>query len=298
VSPRPIPRRHVLSGAAALAAGALFPGRVRAQPALDGLAEAFAAIEARAGGRLGVAVIETGNGATAGHRTDERFALCSTFKLLLAAAVLKQVELGRDSLDRRIPFTADQLVHHSPVTGRHAGGAGLTLEELCAAAVTVSDNTAGNLLLVAAGGPPGLTAFVRALGDSVTRFDRIEPDLNEATPGDPRDTTSPAAMAADVAALVLGDALAPDSRERLKGWLLATTTGADRLAAGLPDGWRLAHKTGTGGHGSTNDVGVLWPPQDRPPVVVAAYLTESVAPLAERTAALAAVAEAVAAAIG
>jgi beta-lactamase class A len=182
------------------------------------------------------------------------------------------------------------------VTEKHTAD-GMTLAELCDAAVTLSDNTAGNLLLAALGGPAGITAFARSLGDPVTRLDRIEPELNEAKPGDPRDTTSPAAMTANLRALVLGDALSAASRAQLTAWLAANKTGDTRLRAQLPAGWRVGDKTGTGGNGSNNDVGVLWPP-GRAPIVVSAYLTETAVPPEQRNAAIAAVGQAVAEALG
>lgn len=171
----------------------------------------------------------------------------------------------------------------------------MTVAELCEAAITLSDNTAGNLMLGMLGGPPGVTAFARALGDPLTRLDRTEPTLNEAVPGDPRDTTTPAAMAEDLRKLMFGGALAKASSEQLKAWLLANKTGDARLRARLPAGWRVGDKTGSGERGSTNDVGILWPP-DAAPLIVAAYLTQTAASMNERNEALAAVGEAVAAA--
>jgi beta-lactamase class A len=167
------------------------------------------------------------------------------------------------------------------------------LAELCEAAMVVSDNTAGNLLLANLGGPAGLTAFVRSLGDQTTRLDRIEPELNEALPGDPRDTTSPAAMLENIRRLVLGDALSPASRQQLTVWLLGNKTGDTRLRARLPNGWRVGDKTGIGERGTTNDVGLFWPPR-RDPVIVAAYLTGSPASTEQRNGMIAAVGEAVA----
>ena len=164
----------------------------------------------------------------------------------------------------------------------------MTLAELCEAAITLSDNTAGNLLLASFGGPAGLTAFVRALGDEMTRLDRIEPELNEATPGDPRDTTTPAAMLENLRRLVLGDALSGASREQLTAWLVANKTGGKRLRAGLPPEWRVGDKTGGGGNGATNDIAVAWPP-GRPPIIVSAYFGESSASLDARNAVLASI---------
>ena len=246
-------------------------------------------IERDAGGRLGVAVLDTASGRLTGHRLDERFPMCSTFKWLAAAMVLARVDAGTERLDQRIPYGREVLLEHSPVTARHAGRGGLTLGELCEATVTVSDNAAANLILARHGGPASLTRYARSLGDLHTRLDRTEPTLNEATPGDPRDTTTPAAMAGALQAALLGNALSPASRERLRAWMEATRTNLKRLRADLPEGWRLASKTGTGARGSTNDIGVYWPPQ-RPPIVVAAYLTECGAPEADRQWAIARVA--------
>lgn len=259
-----------------------------------GLARAFARIERDSGGRLGVAVIDAAGGAAIGHRAGERFPLCSTFKLLAAAAVLKRVDDGAERLDRLVRFAAGDLVTYSPATQERVAS-GMTIAEICEAAMTLSDNTAGNLLLAALGGPAGLTAYARTLGDAVSRLDRIETALNEARPGDPRDTTTPAAMAANLRRLVLGDALSPRSRELLTQWLVANRTGDTRLRAGVPAGWRVGDKTGAGGNGTAIDVGVLWPP-GRPPLIVAAYLTGTRAADAQRYAAIAAVARAVAAA--
>ena len=219
--------------------------------------------------------------------------MCSTFKLLAAAAILKQVEAGQESLERRIPFDASDLVVNSPTMIARVGEGSLTLAEICEAAMIVSDNTAGNLLLASLGGPAGLTTFARSLGDQTTRLDRIEPDLNQALPGDPRDTTSPAAMLGNLRSLVLGDVLSSTSRRQLTAWLLGNKTGDTRLRARLPKDWRVGDKTGAGEHGTTNDVGLFWPP-DRDPAIVCAYLTTSPGSPEQRNATLAAVGEAVA----
>lgn len=266
-----ISRRALLAGAL-LGAPALL--RPRQGPAAgrrdDALRLALGELERRSGGRLGAAVLDTAGGRVVAHRGDERFPLCSTFKLLAAACVLARVDRGEERLARRVVYGAGDLVPYSPTTGRHAGGNGLTVGDLCEAALTLSDNTAGNLLLDGVGGPAGLTAYARALGDGVTRLDRRETALNDVPPGDPRDTTTPVAMLGLVRATVLGGALSPASRERLTAWLVASTTGARRLRAGVPAGWRVADKTGSGANHETNDVGVLWPP-GRAPIVVAAY---------------------------
>jgi beta-lactamase class A len=248
-------------------------------------------VEARLKGRLGVAVIDTATGQRTSRRGGERFPICSTFKMLASAAVLRRVDAGQEDLNRVIRFRADEIVTHSPVTkGRVHGG--MTLGELCAATMTLSDNTAANVILKTLGGPAGLTAFVRDLGDAETRLDRWETELNEATPGDPRDTTTPDAMAENLRGLTLEDVLSPQSRQRLTEWLIANKTGDMRLRAGLPKDWRIGDRTGTGAHGSTNDVAVIWPPGRRP-LVVCVYVTETRASLDDRNAAIADVGRAV-----
>ena len=181
--------------------------------ALPALQAEFARIEKEIGARLGVAALDTHDGSMASYRTDERFPMCSTFKALAAAAVLARVDIGKEQLDRRIRYDAKQLVTYSPVTEKNVE-TGMTLAEICEAAVTLSDNTAGNLQLAAIGGPEGFTTYLRTLGDTVSRLDRVETALNEATPGDPRDTTTPAAMTENLRKLVLGDALSAKSRAR------------------------------------------------------------------------------------
>lgn len=246
-------------------------------------------------GRLGVAVLAPSLGTVWGHRLDEAFPMCSCFKWLLATRVLQRVDAGQERLDRRLRFGREQLVPNSPVTSRRVGGRGMSLAELCEATVTTSDNTAANLLLPQVGGAAALTALARALGDQATRLDRPEPALNEARPGDLRDTTSPRGMATSLQAAALGSALSASSREQLRAWLMATQTGSRRLRAGLPAGWRLGHKTGTGEQGSTNDVAVCWPPQGEP-LIITSFLTQSAAPFEAREAVLAEVARQVAAA--
>jgi beta-lactamase class A len=280
-----------MGGAALAALGAT------ASRAEGGMAAAFGGIEERVGGRLGVAVLETGSGRMTGRRLEERFPMASTFKALLAGAVLARADAGLDRLDRRIRFSRDDLVAWSPVTERALGDDGMTLEALCEATVTTSDNAAANLLLGAVGGPAGLTAYLRGLGDDVTQLDRTEPSLNEARPGDPRDTSSPAATAATLQRLALGNALSPPSREKLQRWLRDNRTGGTRLRAGLPAGWEIGDRTGTARNGTSNVIAVLWPPRGAP-LVVAAFLTGSGAAPAARDAALAEVGAAIAAGIG
>jgi beta-lactamase class A len=280
-----IDRRHF--SATLLAAMSFAPTLVRA----DGKTEPqpqLAAIEKASGGRLGVCILDTGSGLRAGHRADERFPMCSTFKFLAAAAVLSRVDQGKERLDRRIVVGQRDLIPHAPLTGKHVGGTGLTMAELCEAAVTLSDNPAANLMLASFGGPAGLTRYLRGLGDTQTRLDRNEPALNESLPGDPRDTTTPAAMLGTMQKILLGDALLPDSRTRLQAWLDACQTGAKRLRAGVPADWVVGDKTGSGSRGSTCDIAIFRPPS-RAPILVTAYLTGTQASMETRDAALASV---------
>lgn len=217
--------------------------------------------------RLGVYAVDTGTGTGAAveHRADERFAYASTFKALAAAAVLDQTTPAQ--LDRVVPYTVTDLVTHSPITEQHAGPS-MTLRDLADAPVRHSDNTAANLLLRELGGPAGFEAALRAVGDQVTDPERVEPDLDEAVPGDVRDTSSPRALATSLRAYALGDVLAEDDRAALTGWLRGGTTGDALIRAGVPAGWVVGDKTGAGGYGTRNDIAVLWPP-DGDPVVLA-----------------------------
>lgn len=248
----------------------------------------LAALERRHGGRLGVAILDTGSGRRATHRDGERFLMCSTAKLLAVAAVLARVDHGAQRLDRRIVFGRETLLSYAPVTRQHVGAPGMSVAELCQAAIEVSDNTALNLLLASLGGPAKVTAFARTLGDDVTRLDRFEPELNDGAPGDQRDTTTPGAMLATMHALLLGDVLGEASRKQLLAWLRACITGTDKLRAGLPPGWTAGDKTGSGSHGESNDVAILFPP-GREPVLVTAYYAAPDADQATRSAVLAAV---------
>jgi len=291
-------RRFFLLGlAGAAAAGAARAESPPKESAVRSADARIAAIEAEAGGRLGVAVLDTASGAKLLHRADERFPMCSTFKLLAAAAALKRVDEGKERLDRGIPYGASDLLEYAPVARQHVADGEMTLGELCAAALNWSDNTAANLILAAIGGPEGFTAFVRSLGDETTRLDRNEPTLNEAAPGDPRDTTTPIAMAEDLRTLLLGEALSEASRRQLETWLVADKVGDKRLRAGLPASWRIGDKTGSGDHGTANTVGIIRPP-GRAPLIAAVYLTESAKPAEARNAAHKAVAEAIVEAFG
>ncbi|NKI43014.1 class A beta-lactamase [Streptomyces physcomitrii] len=219
------------------------------------------ALERKFGARLGLYALDTGTGATIAHRPDERFAFCSAFKALAAAAVLDRNPLSH--LDTLVRYTEDDLMKHAPVTARHLDS-GMTIRQLCDAAVRFSDGTAGNLLLRDLGGPAELTAYARGLGDRVTRMDRTEPAITEATPGDPRDTSSPRAFGTSYRKILLGGALPTAKRAFLRDLLERNTTGARRIRAGVPRGWTVADKTGTGDYGTLNDIAVLYPPKSAP----------------------------------
>jgi beta-lactamase class A len=267
-------RRATLIGTASLLSSA--PLLARAAPQSEALRAAEAAIamlEQQNGGRLGVMVTDAGTGDTIQHRSDERFPLCSTFKFLAAAAILRRVDAGSEKLDRRIIYGTSDLVTYSPITKDHVGE-GMPLDAVCAAAIEWSDNTAGNLMLGAIGGPEGLTRYVRSLGDSVTRLDRTETALNSAIPGDERDTTSPQAMIADIRRILLGEELSGQSRKQLEAWLIDDQVSAKRIRAGLPPTWRAGDKTGSGDNGTANTIAILWPPAGAP-ILAAVYYTGS-----------------------
>ena len=237
----------------------------------------FAAIEKRIGGRLGVAALNTATGAMLTHWANERFAMCSSFKWLLAAAVLRAEQEGRLSASQRIAYTPADLQPNSARTQANVSRGWMNVEDLCAAAVEVSDNGAANLLLAQIGGPTGFTRFARSTGDSVTRLDRTETDLNENAPGDPRDTSTPEAMAQTMQRVLIGDAVLSDAnREKLIGWMVACETGLTRLRAGLPAAWRVGDKTGASGgtHNATNDVAIAWPP-GKTPIIIVCYMSIS-----------------------
>jgi beta-lactamase class A len=247
--------------------------------------ETFRRLEGKSGGRLGVFLLDMGTGAHVGYRAEERFPMCSTFKFLLAGAVLRRIDRGADKLDRVVRFGKQDLLSYAPLTTPHVD-TGMTLADLCSAAVTMSDNTAANVLLREIGGPEEVTAFARSVGDSVTRLDRDEPTLNESTPGDPRDTTTPRAIAEDMGRLAAADTLSERSRMLLTEWLVGCKTGDKRIRAAVPAGWRVGDKTGTGARATTNDVAILWPP-GKTPSVIATYLTGATADDAAREQALA-----------
>lgn len=285
--------RRVALLAPVVAVSAVLSSRAQAESS-EGIEARLKELEIRSGGRLGVAVLNVATGQLAGNRLDERFALCSTFKVLAVACVLARVDRGEERLDRRIVFSERDLVAPSKATKPHVGAGGMTIEALCEAAVTVSDSTAANLLLASFGGPPALTAYLRSLGDPITRLDYQELDLNIVKPGEIHDTTSPGAMVGTLRRLLLGNDLSAISRTRLTNWMVeAKDAATQRLRAGLPEGWRIANKPGTWKNISTNDIGVIWPPNGDP-IVVAAYLGQAPGSIKTQEAILADVARIVA----
>ncbi|GAB2544962.1 class A beta-lactamase [Nocardia heshunensis] len=234
---------------------------------------ALSALERDHNARVGVVAIDTGTGKTLGYRQDERFAMDSTFKGLACAALLKAHPLSSGYFDQVIHFTEADLSVGAPVSKDHVA-TGMTVSELCAAAIEASDNAAANQVLKLLGGPSAVTDFVRSIGDQITHLDRWEPELNTNIPGDERDTTTPAALAADYRAIVLGDVLPAPERQQLTDWLIATTTGNQRIRAGLPADWKTGDKTGTGDYGQANDVAVTWPSSGGAPLVIVVLTTK------------------------
>lgn len=272
-----IDRRTLVAGLPLLGAAPTLAAPDRFAP----LRRAIAGIEHYAGGPIGVALIDSGSGARFAYRAAQRFPLCSTFKLLLAARLLHGAQTGRWAMADRLPVTRADMLAHAPFTQRRIGGTA-SLAELAEAMVTNSDNPAANIALRHVGGPPALTAWLRALGDATTRIDRTEPEMNNETPGDPRDTTTPAAMLATSRALATRGPLDAAHRAVLRGWMAASVTGDAMLRAGLPDGWREANKTGSGEWHARGIVSAITPPGRRP-IWVAAYLFAARSTLAERS---------------
>lgn len=233
--------------------------------------EDFARLEEEYDVRLGVYALDTGSGEEIGHREDERFAYASTFKALLCGAVLE--EYGLAGMDEVIPYGEEDLVPNSPVTEENLPEGGMSMSDLCDATVRYSDNAAANLLWDTIGGPAGLQERLAGLGDDTTRMDRYETELNEAVPGDERDTSTPRVFAANLGAYVLGDVLPEPERAQLSEWLITNTTGDELIRAGVGEGWTVGDKTGAGGYGGRNDIAVLWPEDGGEPLLLAIYST-------------------------
>jgi len=249
------------------------------------LIDAVRSVEARLKGRVGIAVHDTQTGDRWAYKQDQRFPMASTFKAFACGAVLANVDAGGETLDRKVAIVSDDLVTYSPVTEKRVGGT-MTVADLCEAAVTLSDNTAANHILTGLKGPDGFTAFMRSIGDETTRLDRWETDLNEARPGDERDTTSPHAAMQSLRKLALGDVLTDASRQQLTEWMLNDKVADALIRSVLPKGWRIADKTGGGGNGTRGILAIIWPPEKKP-TIAAIYITGTEADWAARNAAIA-----------
>lgn len=255
-------------------------------------------IESAARGRLGVSALNMANDNRVEYRAEERFPLCSTFKVMVAAAILQRSASETPLLQKRIRYTREQVEKsgYGPVTQKHVAD-GMTIAELCAATLQYSDNAAANLLMTELGGPAAVTAYMRSIGDDVFRLDRWEPELNTAVPGDERDTSTPAAVERSLEKMVLGNALATPQREQLVSWLKGNTTGGKRMLAGVLRGWIVGDKTGTGSYGTTNDAGILWNAKGTA-IVAAIYFTQNDKDAAPREDVIAAATRIVVAALG
>jgi beta-lactamase class A len=260
-----------------------------AQSAENNFAEQIVRIEQRTAARIGVVALDAKSNRRLQCRENERFPMCSTFKLLAVAAVLQRMDAGKEKLDRFVSYGEKDLLEYAPVTRQHVHEGGMTLGALCQAAIEESDNTAANLVLQTIDGPAGVTKFASSIGDHVTRLDRNEPDLNDFRAGDDRDTTSPAAICEDLRRLLLTEVLSQESRNRLNHWLESSQTGAAMIRASIPPGWRVGDKTGRSRSGATNDVAVIYPP-DGAPIFVAIYVLDASTSEEQRSAALSTVA--------
>ena len=256
-----INRRNLLTAASGLL---IAPALAQEPP------PALAAYERESGGRIGVYAKNLSTGASMAWRADERFVMCSTFKASLAAFVLARIDRGQDHPEDHIGYGPDDLAEYAPAARQNLARREMSVAQMCEAAVELSDNTCANLLLARVGGPAALTEFWRSTGDAVTRLDHNEPELNRSPPGDPHDTTTPAAMAGNLRRFLLGEILSPASRERLAGWMVNCKTGNNRLRAGLPNGWKIGDKTGNNGKDAFGDIAVAWPGSGGP-VLACAY---------------------------
>jgi beta-lactamase class A len=245
---------------------------IRPAQAQETINSKFTQLESGIHGRIGVAALDSATGRTIFYRADERYPLCSSFKLMLAAAILKESTRHSDLLSKRMHYDKSALIHHSPITEKHVAD-GMRIDELCAATIQYSDNAAANLLTHELGGPKSVTAFARSIGDNTFRLDRYETMMSASVPGDVRDTSTPSAMMQSLHKLALGDALAPPQRDQLIAWLRGNTTGANRIRAGVPADWHVADKTGTGDYGTASDVAILYPPNSAP-LFLAIYMTQ------------------------
>jgi beta-lactamase class A len=266
-------RRRLLLAAVSMPIAAVWTSWATQGNATVAAQAQLAKLERTLAGHLGVFALDTANGDRLSYRADEYFPMCSTFKVILASAILKRSIQIDGLMQQRIKYQQSDLVTYSPITERYVKD-GMTVTALCAAAIQYSDNTASNLLMKILGGPGAVTTFARSIGDRQFRLDRWETALNSSIPGDRRDTSTPNAMAISLQRLAFGDALEPRLQLQLRVWLQGNTTGATRIRAGVPADWQVGDKTGTGDYGTANDIGLLWPPR-RSPVVVAIYTTQA-----------------------
>lgn len=289
-------RRQMLASMTAASAAvslspSVFAGTLSSQNTVTPVSNRLLELERQFGGRLGVALMNCATGAVASHRGDERFLFNSTGKFFIAAAVLAKVDSGEATLDHRMVVRKSDLGGWTPITEKQLGEPGMTVAELCKAAVAWSDNAAANILVRLVGGPEAVTAFLRSVGDDTTRLDRYEPDLNEHDrEGDERDTTTPLAMMSTLQRLLLGEALSPSSRHQLAAWMIEGKTGDARLRAGMPSSWLIGEKTGTNGVGNASDIGIAWP-GDRGAVIAVAYTLGPDASKEQRDGVIAAIGE-------
>ena len=279
-----VSRRSLIAAGAGAAFASIGRAHARDGKQGGGMVDALndlAALEAERGGRFGVSVLDAGTRRRLDFRADERFPMCSTHKFLTVAAILEKVDRGELGLDRKVAFTGADLLSYAPIAKKNIAVGTMTVDALAAATTSWSDNTADNLLLALMGGPAGWTRYAHSLGDGISRLDRIEPELNTAIPGDPRDTTSPAAMVRNLGVVLLGKALSDTSRLRLESWMFDSPVTGNLLRAGLPEGWRVADKSGSGENGTRNDIGMITRP-GAAPLLAAIYCTQAPGDLAAR----------------
>lgn len=261
--------------------------------ATNSLVEAVTDAETELGARVGLAVHDLETDQRWEYKSNERFPLSSTFKTLACANVLQRADLGQERMDRVVRFSKRNLVEYSPVTEKYVGRKGMSLSELCQATLSTSDNSAANFILQAIGGPRALTKFLRSIGDDTTRLDRWETELNEAVPGDKRDTTTPIAILKTLEKLLINETLSTESRRQLQSWLKDNEVGDALFRKGVPSDWIVADRTGAGDYGSRAITAVMWPP-NRKPIVAALYITETDASFDERNAVIAKIGEEIA----
>lgn len=236
--------------------------------------KSIAALESVHGGKIGVYAINTANNQKLGYRSDERFAMCSTHKMLLVAAVLSRVDKQKDSLDRLVKFSQSDIQSYAPIAKQHLEQGAMSVADLSAATIQYSDNTTATLLLKSIGGPKAFNRYMQSLGDRITRLDRYEPEINTNIPLDPRDTTTPSAITNSMHKLLVGNALSANSKELLLEWLIGNTTGDKKLRAGINPNWKVGDKTGSGENGASSDVAIVWP-TDSKPWLIAVYYTDA-----------------------